>query len=49
VFGKLPVKLGLKVQYRIVRPDDLGMKWNMWFTVTPLIPPLIKNVLITEK
>jgi hypothetical protein len=47
VFGKLLVKLGLEAQYSVVRPDDLGMQWNIRFIVTPVIPPLIKNVLIT--
>ena len=45
-FRKLPVKFALEAQYSVVRPDDLGTQWNIRFTVTPVIPPLIKNVLI---
>ena len=45
-FGKLPVKFQLAAYYSVVRPDDLGTRWNIQFTVTPVIPPLIKNVLI---
>jgi len=42
----LTFKFGLEPQYSVVRPDDLGTQWSIWFTVTPVIPPLIKDVLI---
>jgi hypothetical protein len=44
-FGRLPVKLGLAVQYMPIRPDDFGQMWNLQLTVTPVIPKLIKGVL----
>jgi hypothetical protein len=44
-FGRLPVKLGLAVQYMPIRSDDFGQMWNLQLTVTPVIPKLIKGVL----
>ena len=41
--GWLPIKLMLEGQYAVIHPDDFGQEWNIRFTVTPVLPPLIKN------
>ena len=46
--GKLPVKLGLAVQYMPVRPRNFGQEWNFQFSVTPVIPKLIKGTLFGD-
>ena len=44
--GPLPVKFGVQGQYMPVHPDVFGQKWDLQFSVTPVIPKLIKgNVL----
>ena len=46
--GKLPVKFGLAVQYMPVRPSNFGQEWNFQFSVTPVIPKLIKGTLFGD-
>ncbi len=46
--GRLPVKLGLGVQYMPVRPSNFGQEWNFQFSVTPVIPKLIKGTLFGD-
>ena len=46
--GKLPVKLGLAVQYMPVRPRNFGQEWNFQLSVTPVIPKLIKGTLFGD-
>jgi hypothetical protein len=41
--GPLPVKLGVQGQYMPVHPDIFGQKWDLQFSVTPVIPKLIKG------
>ena len=41
--GPLPVKLAVQPQYMPVRPDAFGQKWNLQFSVTPVIPKLIEG------
>jgi hypothetical protein len=36
--GRLPVKFDAQVQYYVARPDVHGPKWNLQFTITPVIP-----------
>ena len=36
-WGK-PVKLRFEPQYSIIRPDDVGTKWNFRIQITPVIP-----------
>jgi hypothetical protein len=44
--GPLPVKFGVQGQYMPVHPDVFGQKWDLQFSITPVIPKLIKgNVL----
>ena len=43
--GGLPIKFILEGQYAVVHPDDFGQRWNMRFTVTPVLPSLIKSPL----
>ena len=41
--GGLPIKCILEGQYAVIHPDDFGQEWNIRFTVTPVLPSLIKN------
>ena len=41
--GPLPVKFGVQGQYMPVHPDAFGQKWDLQFSVTPVIPKLIKG------
>ena len=43
--GGLPIKCILEGQYAVVHPDDYGQEWNIRFTVTPVLPSLIKSPL----
>jgi len=43
--GRLPVKVDAQVQYYVARPDVYDPKWNLQFTITPIIPSLIKSPL----
>jgi hypothetical protein len=45
-FGRLPVKLQLAVQYMPVHPRINGQEWNVQVEIIPVIPKLIKGVLI---
>lgn len=36
--GKLPVKMGVEMQWMPVQPDFLGQKWNLRFVVAPVLP-----------
>jgi len=46
--GKLPVKFGFAIQYMPVRPSNFGQEWNFQFSVTPVIPKLIKGTLFGD-
>jgi len=41
--GGLPIKFILEGQYALIHPDDFGQGWNVRFTITPVLPALIKN------
>jgi len=41
--GGLPIKFILEGQYAVIHPDDFGQEWNIRFTVTPVLPSLLKN------
>jgi hypothetical protein len=41
--GGLPIKFILEGQYAVISPDDFGQEWNIRFTVTPVLPSLIKD------
>jgi hypothetical protein len=43
--GGLPIKFILEGQYAVIHPDDFGQEWNIRFTVTPVLPSLIKSPL----
>ncbi len=45
MFGKIPVKFGVEVQYYVVDQDTFGNEWRIQFTVAPIIPNLIGNLL----
>ena len=46
--GALPVKFGVQGQYMPVHRDVFGQKWNLQFSVTPVIPKLIKAICSTS-
>ncbi len=46
--GPLPVKLAVQRQYMPVRPDVFGQQWNLQFSVTPVIPKLIKGNILED-
>ena len=41
----LPVNLQVQGQYMPVHPDVFGQKWNLQFSITPVIPKLIRGPL----
>ena len=45
LFGKMPVKFGVEAQYYVVSPDGYGKDWRIQFTIAPIIPNLIGNLL----
>ena len=45
MFGKIPVKFGVEAQYYVVDQDTFGNEWRIQFTVAPIIPNLIGNLL----
>lgn len=36
--GKIPVRVGIEVQYYLTQPDEFGNQWNIRLIVTPVIP-----------
>ena len=46
--GPLPVKFQIQPQYMPVHPDVFGQKWNVQFSITPVIPKLIKGDLFGD-
>jgi len=44
--GKLPVRLAVGGQWMAVQPDRYGQKWNLQFTVAPVLPKLIRGNLV---
>jgi hypothetical protein len=44
--GPLPVKLGVEGQYMPLRPESFGQEFNLRFSVTPVIPALVKRDLL---
>jgi len=41
--GKLPFRYGVEMQYSIIRPDNVGTKWNIRVYFIPIIPNLFKS------
>jgi hypothetical protein len=46
--GPLPVRFAVQGQYMPVHPDAFGQKWNLQFSVTPVIPKLVKGNLFGD-
>ena len=44
LFGKMPVKFGVEVNYYVVTPDTLGKEWKIKLTVAPILPNFIGNL-----
>jgi hypothetical protein len=44
MFGKLPVKFGVEVQYYVVDRETFGDEWLVQFTVAPIIPNIIDSL-----
>ena len=43
--GRLPMKFQLEFQAMVIHPDDFGERWKIRFSMTPVIPALIKRTL----
>lgn len=41
--GKLPFRYGVEMQYSIIRPDNVGTKWNIRVYFIPIVPNLFKS------
>ena len=37
-FGKMPIKMGVEMQYMPIRPDAYGQEFNIRFVVAPVLP-----------
>ena len=44
--GPLPVKLAVQPQYMPVHPDVFGQKWDLQFSITPVIPDLVNRKIL---
>jgi hypothetical protein len=44
--GPVPVKFSLAAQWMPIHPDDFGQKWNIQVSISPVVPKLIKGVLL---
>jgi hypothetical protein len=44
--GGMPVKFELQAQAMIIHPDDYGQRFGLRFSITPVIPKLIKGHLL---
>ena len=42
-FGKMPIKIGLELQYMPVRPDIYGQEYNIRIVFAPIIPSFFKK------
>ena len=40
LFGKMPIKFGVKTQCYPIRPDSLGEEFNIRVVIAPIIPAL---------
>lgn len=38
LFGKMPVKLALEINYYVEQPDVFGPEWMVSFNITPVVP-----------
>jgi hypothetical protein len=41
-FGKMPMKMGVEMQWMPVNPDTYGQEWNIRLTIAPIIPSFFK-------
>jgi hypothetical protein len=41
--GKLPFRYGVEMQYSVIRPDNVGTKWNIRVYFIPIVPNLFKS------
>jgi hypothetical protein len=41
-FGKIPMKMGVEMQWMPVNPDTYGQEWNIRLTLAPIIPSFFK-------
>ena len=46
-FGKQPVKIQAGVDYSLAYQDDYGERWKFKVMITPVIPALIKEALLS--
>jgi hypothetical protein len=45
MFGKLPVKFGVEAQHYLVDRNTFGNEWRIQFTIAPIIPNFIGNLI----
>lgn len=43
IFGKLPIKFELEVNYYVEQPDAFGPEWMIGFNLTPVVPNIIER------
>lgn len=43
-FGKMPIKMGIEVQYYVVQQDTFGNAWRLQLTFAPVTLNFIKNI-----
>jgi hypothetical protein len=41
-FGKMPMKMGVEMQWMPINPDTYGQEWNIRLTLAPIIPSFFK-------
>ena len=41
--GKVPFRYAVETQYSVIRPDNVGTKWNIRVYFIPIIPNLFKS------
>ena len=44
--GGMPVKFELQAQAMVIHPDDFGQRFALRFSITPVIPKLLKGRLL---
>jgi len=43
LFGNMPFKFDLDINYYVAQPDDFGPEWMIGFNITPIVPNFIET------
>ena len=43
IFGKIPFKFDLDINYYVQQPDEFGPDWMVGFNITPIVPNFIER------